>query len=91
MDARKVLELADFIKERDFILANIEILTIDEIKEHCNKYDIPIPNDETAIIGGLHKARLGVTRLNKVSDSQLKRLQNNSKRWLDKIGWSYEV
>ena len=83
----------EFIKHRDYILANIENITLSEIKNYCKQYDKSIPsmllNNEEYLRGALHKGRLNVTHLYGISDEKLNELKELSKQALDKLGWTY--
>ena len=48
-------------------------------------------DNEEWVKGSLHKSRLGVTKLTGKTDEELKELQEESKKALDKLGWDYGI
>ncbi len=86
----KQLEL--YIKDRDYILKNLETISFEEIKQWCIKWKTPMPLPlflkEELVKGALHKARLGLTKLTNASDKELEELKEKSRKALDKLKWS---
>ena len=87
--------MKEYLIERDKILANIEKLTLEEIVQYCKKWSLPMPmplfSNEEYVKASLHKARLDMTKLEGVSDEELKKLQDKSRKALKKLGWSCSV
>lgn len=79
-------EIKTFVKERNKILMNIDTPNLQEIKAHCYKWGVQMPEDEIVILAGLHKARLYVTS-KEITDE----MKNNSRIWLLSHGFSLEI
>lgn len=84
-----------YLEERDYILANIEKLTKEDIILYSKKWNLPMSmplfSEEKWIKGALHKGRLQVTKLRGISNQELEHLQKLSREALDELGWDYEI
>lgn len=87
--------LEEYIIDRDFILKNIENLSLIEIIDFCIRWKLPMPMPlfeyEEQVKGSLHKARLGIIKLTDTTEEELEELKQKSKEALDKLGWDYET
>lgn len=80
------MNLKKFIKERDLLLSHLDSPDYEEIRNHCKKYKIPMPDNSIAILAGLHKARLYVT-----SEIITDEMKEKSVQWLKEHGFSCEI
>lgn len=94
-ETEKMNKLNEYIKDRDYMIKNIENLKLEDFKNYCKKWKLLMPmplfTKEEWVKGSFHKARLNVTKLRNTTPGELKELQEKSKKALDKLGWDYEI
>lgn len=71
------MSIEKFVKERDEALLSLDI---DKITKFMNKYDVPMPKNETVFWAGIHKA---ICNLNSATSEQ----KLNSMIWLVNNGF----
>lgn len=70
-----------FVKDRDTSLLSLDK---EKIVAFCNKYGVPIPENETVFWAGVHK---GIVHLNAATDEQKKQ----SVEWLLEHGFTTNI
>lgn len=78
--------ITGFIKDRVNLLQSIDNINMKDVKDFCNKYNIPIPSVDEVILIGLHKARV-----NSIDSGITDDMKNKSREWLRKKGYSEEL
>jgi hypothetical protein len=74
---------SEFINDRNKLLSELENYNINDIINHCKKYNIFIPDREDVILAGLHKARLYIE--NPIITDEMK---EKSTQWLIEHGFN---
>ena len=75
------MDIKQFVKDRDAALLSLDR---EKIVAYCNKYGVPVPDDEKVFWAGVHK---GIVAMNSATDEQ----KYDSVMWLINHGFKTTI